>query len=67
VNTAWTPSAARAAAVSTRRSRPCAMELRTKAAWSTPGTADIVDESPGAAQQLVILEPHDAAAEKSRC
>jgi hypothetical protein len=30
------------------------------------GNGDIVDETPGAAQQLVILQPHDAAPEKSR-
>ena len=30
------------------------------------GNGDVVDETPGATQQLVILEPQDAAPEKSR-
>ncbi len=30
------------------------------------GYGDIVDETPGAAQQLVILQPQDAAPKKTR-
>ena len=51
VTTAATPSSARASCASTERCARGAKGLRTKATWSIPGSADVVEEARAAAQQ----------------